>query len=77
MHCFNYDAAVRIERRHHAKLHGPAALFFVFGVFTGLVKSNLEILPAIPRFISLYLLMTLGLKRGFSLARWDLEARSY
>lgn len=47
----------------------PAILFFVFGVFAGLVKSNLEIPPAISRFLSLYLLMALGLKGGFALAK--------
>ena len=47
----------------------PAILFFVFGIFAGLVKSNLEIPPAISRFLSLYLLMALGLKGGFALAK--------
>ena len=42
----------------------PAILFFVFGVLAGTVKSNLEIPPAISRFLSLYLLMALGLKRS-------------
>ena len=46
----------------------PAILFFVFGVFAGAVKSNLEIPPAISRFLSLYLLMALGLKGGFALS---------
>ena len=46
----------------------PAILFFVIGVLAGLVKSNLEIPPAISRFLSLYLLMALGLKGGFALA---------
>ena len=46
----------------------PAILFFVFGVLAGTVKSNLEIPPAISRFLSLYLLMALGLKGGFALA---------
>lgn len=45
----------------------PAILFFVFGVFAGTVKSNLEIPPQVSRFLSLYLLMALGLKGGFSL----------
>jgi uncharacterized protein len=40
----------------------PAILFFIFGVLAGTVKSNLEIPPAISRFLSLYLLMALGLK---------------
>jgi hypothetical protein len=45
----------------------PAILFFIFGVFAGSVKSNLEIPPQISRFLSLYLLMALGLKGGFAL----------
>jgi len=45
----------------------PAILFFVFGVFAGLVRSNLEIPAPIARFLSLYLLMALGLKGGFAL----------
>lgn len=45
----------------------PAILFFIFGVFAGAVKSNLEIPQPISRFLSLYLLMALGLKGGFAL----------
>ncbi len=47
----------------------PAILFFVFGVLAGTLKSNLEIPPPIARFLSLYLLMALGLKGGFALAQ--------
>ena len=47
----------------------PAILFFVFGVLAGAVKSNLEIPQPISRFLSLYLLMALGLKGGFALAQ--------
>ena len=47
----------------------PAILFFIFGVLAGFVRSNLEIPPAISRFLSLYLLMALGLKGGFALAQ--------
>lgn len=53
-------------------MHGfldPAVLFFIFGVIAGTAKSNLEIPPQISRFLSLYLLMALGLKGGFALAR--------
>ncbi|MBH1987641.1 MAG: sodium-dependent bicarbonate transport family permease [Burkholderiales bacterium] len=46
----------------------PAILFFVFGVCAGLLRSNLEVPPQIARFLSLYLLMSVGLKGGFSLA---------
>jgi len=47
----------------------PAILFFIFGVFAGAVRSNLEIPPAITKFLSLYLLMALGLKGGFALQK--------
>lgn len=47
----------------------PAILFFIFGVLAGALKSNLEIPPSISRFLSLYLLMALGLKGGFALAQ--------
>ncbi|MBC7918864.1 MAG: sodium-dependent bicarbonate transport family permease, partial [Rhodoferax sp.] len=43
--------------------------FFVFGILAGSLKSNLEIPAPISRFLSLYLLMALGLKGGFALAR--------
>ena len=52
----------------------PAILFFIFGVLAGTVKSNLEIPPAISRFLSLYLLMALGLKGGFALSHSGLTA---
>lgn len=51
----------------------PAILFFAFGVLAGALKSNLEIPPAIAKFLSLYLLMALGLKGGFALARSGLS----
>jgi hypothetical protein len=47
----------------------PAILFFVFGILAGTLKSNLEIPPQVSRFLSLYLLMALGLKGGFALAQ--------
>ena len=53
----------------------PAILFFIFGVFAGTVRSNLEIPPAISRFLSLYLLMALGLKGGFALSHSGLTAQ--
>lgn len=45
----------------------PAVLFFILGVLAGVARSNLEIPHAISRFLSLYLLMALGLKGGFAL----------
>ncbi|MCJ7450963.1 MAG: sodium-dependent bicarbonate transport family permease [Steroidobacteraceae bacterium] len=52
----------------------PAVLFFVFGVAAGLVRSNLAIPTEVSRFLSLYLLMALGLKGGFALAKSGLTA---
>jgi hypothetical protein len=52
----------------------PAILFFLLGVLAGAIKSNLEIPPAISRFLSLYLLMALGLKGGFALSQSGLTA---
>ncbi len=47
----------------------PAILFFVLGLLASGIRSNLEIPPQISRFLSLYLLMALGLKGGFALAK--------
>ncbi len=52
----------------------PAILFFVFGLVAGRLKSNLEIPPQVSRFLSLYLLMALGLKGGFALAESGLTS---
>lgn len=52
----------------------PAILFFVFGMLAGTLKSNLEIPQPISRFLSLYLLMALGLKGGFALAQTGLTS---
>jgi hypothetical protein len=56
-----------LEKIHMQNLLDPAILFFLLGVLAGAIKSNLEIPPAISRFLSLYLLMALGLKGGFAL----------
>jgi hypothetical protein len=55
----------------------PAILFFVFGVLAGAVRSNLEIPPPISKFLSLYLLMALGLKGGFALAQTPFDAQLF
>ncbi|MCX7891366.1 MAG: sodium-dependent bicarbonate transport family permease [Burkholderiales bacterium] len=52
----------------------PAILFFVFGVLAGAVRSNLEVPPALAKFFSLYLLVSLGLKGGANLAASGLPA---
>ncbi len=51
----------------------PAILFFLFGIGAGLLRSNLEIPPPISKFLSLYLLMALGLKGGFALSQSGLN----
>ncbi len=53
----------------------PAILFFIFGVLAGALKSNLEIPQSISKFLSLYLLMALGLKGGFALAHSGLTSQ--
>ena len=52
----------------------PSIMFFVFALFAGAIRSNLEIPPQISRFLSLYLLMALGLKGGFALSKSGLTA---
>jgi hypothetical protein len=54
----------------------PAVLFFAFGVLAGVLRSDLEIPPQVSKFLSLYLLMALGLKGGFALAAsgWTADA---
>ncbi len=46
----------------------PAILLFFFGLFAGAIRSNLEVPPAIARFLALYLLLVIGFKGGVSLA---------
>lgn len=46
----------------------PAILFFVFGLFAALVKSNLEIPQPLVKFFSLYLLMSVGFKGGVAIS---------
>ena len=53
----------------------PAILFFVFGLLAGAVKSNLEIPQPIARFLSLYLLMALGLKGGHALSQTGVDGQ--
>jgi hypothetical protein len=48
-------------------LHNPTLLFFVLGIVAALVRSDLEIPPPISRFLSLYLLFSIGFKGGVEL----------
>lgn len=47
----------------------PAILFFVLGLVAGLLRSNLEVPQPVVRWLTLYLLMAVGLKGGFTLAK--------
>jgi len=49
-------------------LTNPALLFFILGIITVYVKSDLEIPPSTAKFISLYLLFAIGFKGGQELA---------
>jgi len=51
-----------------SNLMDPPILFFFFGIFARLIKSDLEIPPALTKFFSLYMLMAIGIKGGASLA---------
>jgi len=47
-----------------SNLTNPVLLFFILGVIAAVVKSNLEIPEQISKFISLYLLFSIGFKGG-------------
>ncbi len=49
-------------------LTNPTLLFFLLGVIAAIVKSDLEIPPGSVKFISLYLLFSIGFKGGQELA---------
>lgn len=51
-----------------SNLLDPPILFFFFGIFARLIKSDLEIPPALTKFFSLYMLMAIGIKGGSGLA---------
>jgi hypothetical protein len=51
-----------------SNLTNPTLLFFLLGVFAALVKSDLSIPESISKFLSLYLLFSIGFKGGQELA---------
>lgn len=51
-----------------AALLDPPILFFCLGLISVATKSNLEIPPALSKFLSLYLLLAIGFKGGVSLS---------
>ncbi len=54
-------------------LTNPALLFFFFGILAVQLKSDLEIPPSSSRFISLYLLFSIGFKGGLELSHSELD----
>jgi hypothetical protein len=52
----------------YSVLLDPAVLFFLLGVLAAAVRSNLEMPAQISKFISLYLLMAIGIKGGVALS---------
>lgn len=57
-----------------SNLTNPTLLFFVLGIIATLVKSDLEIPAASSKFISLYLLFSIGFKGGQELAHSGFNA---
>ncbi|MBL7691437.1 MAG: sodium-dependent bicarbonate transport family permease [Flavipsychrobacter sp.] len=56
-----------------SNLSNPTLLFFVLGIFATVVKSDLEIPASTSKFISLYLLFSIGFKGGQELAHSGLN----
>jgi len=61
IHCMNIQLLLH-------DLTNPTLLFFLLGVIAAIVKSDLEIPPQSVKFISLYLLFSIGFKGGQELA---------
>lgn len=51
-----------------SNLKNPTLLFFILGIIAAFIKSDLEIPPQISKFLSLYLLFSIGFKGGMELA---------
>jgi hypothetical protein len=58
-------------------LTNPALLFFFLGVFASQIKSDLEIPPNSAKFISLYLMFSIGFKGGQELAHSTLDTEIF
>ena len=53
----------------------PAILFFFLGMFAVYIKSDLEIPQPLPKFLSLYLLFSIGFKGGSELSHSGLDGQ--
>ena len=49
-------------------IFSPAILFFALGIMAGFVKSDLEVPESISRYLSIYLMMSIGMKGGVAIA---------
>ncbi len=49
----------------------PAILFFVLGIMAGWLKSDLKVPQSISQYLSLYLMMAIGLKGGVAIANTE------
>ncbi|ULQ56107.1 sodium-dependent bicarbonate transport family permease [Flavihumibacter rivuli] len=56
-----------------SNLTNPTLLFFLLGIVAAMIKSDLEIPPQISKFLSLYLLFSIGFKGGMELAHSGLN----
>ena len=54
-------------------LTNPALLFFFLGIIAVQLKSDLEIPPNSSKFISLYLMFSIGFKGGLELSHSDFD----
>ena len=57
-----------------ANLTSPVLLFFVLGIIATLLKSDLEIPASSFKFISIYLLFSIGFKGGQELAHSQIDS---
>lgn len=53
----------------------PAFLFFTLGALAGWIKSDLDVPESISRYLSLYLMMAIGMKGGAAMAATGLDGR--
>ncbi|MEM8739683.1 MAG: sodium-dependent bicarbonate transport family permease [Planctomycetota bacterium] len=58
-------------------LRTPAILFFVLGGVAAILRSDLNLPQPIPKLLSIYLLMAIGLHGGVELVRSDLDGRVF
>ena len=55
-------------------LFDPVVLFFVLGVFAGVLNTGIKLPDAVYELLSIYLLVSIGLRGGVELSETDLSA---